>query len=272
MEAIFPCMFVVFIIAVVGGAIWYGIYRSQQLNESFKQLARTYGGSHAEGGWFAYPSCQFPYGQGWVTVDMYSTGGKHKRYYTRVAAPFPDPMLAMQLWPQGFLDSVTQMFGTQDINIGSPAFDSAFVIQGPNPPLVARYLTPHVQNLVNMIYGHYSYATVTISIERGFILVEKQAYIADYESLLQLTQLTLAMSEAAGQQVQQGGGMQYQEPAPIKLEQETMCPVCSSAIDSGAVYCAKCQTAHHRTCWNRTGQCSVYGCGETTYFSGTVQR
>jgi hypothetical protein len=39
------------------------------------------------------------------------------------------------------------------------------------------------------------------------------------------------------------------------------CGVCGEGLHSRKVTCAKCQTPHHRECWEYGGGCSVYGCG-----------
>jgi hypothetical protein len=46
---------------------------------------------------------------------------------------------------------------------------------------------------------------------------------------------------------------------------EVHCLVCASHLFAGLVYCFRCTTAHHRDCWEYSGSCAVYGCGETRY-------
>lgn len=43
------------------------------------------------------------------------------------------------------------------------------------------------------------------------------------------------------------------------------CQICGAALDGRLVRCARCSTLHHRDCWQYTGACSTYGCGETTF-------
>jgi hypothetical protein len=46
------------------------------------------------------------------------------------------------------------------------------------------------------------------------------------------------------------------------------CPICAGAVERSAdeaalapVYCTKCQTLYHRTCWDQNGgRCAVLGC------------
>jgi hypothetical protein len=44
------------------------------------------------------------------------------------------------------------------------------------------------------------------------------------------------------------------------------CLVCSEAIQRGnLVSCARCETQHHRDCFEYAGRCAIYGCGSIRY-------
>jgi len=38
------------------------------------------------------------------------------------------------------------------------------------------------------------------------------------------------------------------------------CPVCATAVEHDEVVCPRCQTPHHRECWEYTGGCAIFGC------------
>jgi hypothetical protein len=40
------------------------------------------------------------------------------------------------------------------------------------------------------------------------------------------------------------------------------CQICGADLEGDLVTCAKCATRRHRDCWEYTGVCSTYGCGE----------
>ena len=41
-----------------------------------------------------------------------------------------------------------------------------------------------------------------------------------------------------------------------------LCQICGADLEGDLVSCSKCVTRHHRDCWEYTGVCSTYGCGE----------
>lgn len=43
-------------------------------------------------------------------------------------------------------------------------------------------------------------------------------------------------------------------------DDELQCQVCGEALEAPMVWCARCDTPHHRDCWEWNGGCSTYGC------------
>lgn len=38
------------------------------------------------------------------------------------------------------------------------------------------------------------------------------------------------------------------------------CPVCATSLAHDVVQCARCETPHHRECWEYAGRCAVFAC------------
>ncbi|HVE38895.1 MAG TPA: RING finger protein [Planctomycetota bacterium] len=43
------------------------------------------------------------------------------------------------------------------------------------------------------------------------------------------------------------------------------CQICGAELEGALVRCSRCSTPHHADCWEYTGACSTYGCGEKTF-------
>jgi hypothetical protein len=75
-----------------------------------------------------------------VEVNVYA-GGEHSRdhviYSATCLSRLPD---GLELRPPGLESMLGQMFGTQDILVGDPAFDAAFVVRGTDPSTVQSFL------------------------------------------------------------------------------------------------------------------------------------
>ena len=52
----------------------------------------------------------------------------------------------------------------------------------------------------------------------------------------------------------------------VRIDADSMCRICGASLAEGAVLrCAKCNTPHHKDCWEFNGQCSTYACGEKRF-------
>jgi hypothetical protein len=43
------------------------------------------------------------------------------------------------------------------------------------------------------------------------------------------------------------------------------CQVCGERVTLDRIDCRRCETPHHRDCWEYNGRCAMYGCGESRY-------
>ena len=87
--------------------------------------------------------------QNWtVTLDFYgpgysSTTGSHQTQYTRLRAPYVNrDQFRFKIYRGDILSDLGKHLGLQDIEIGEPEFDAAFILQGNDPAKVKALLTP----------------------------------------------------------------------------------------------------------------------------------
>ena len=50
-------------------------------------------------------------------------------------------------------------------------------------------------------------------------------------------------------------------------EEVARCRVCGERIMLDRIECRRCETPHHKDCWDYNGRCATYACGETRYRS-----
>ncbi len=107
-------------------------------------LADQVGGSFAEGGFWQPGNVQARSGDWIVTLDTYTVStGKSSVTYTRLRAPFVNrDGFRFQLTRRNlFTDIGVALFGMQDLVVGSPILDQAFVIQANNEPKIRELLS-----------------------------------------------------------------------------------------------------------------------------------
>lgn len=185
---------------VVGG-IGLGVYFYQQqqarIAESYKHICRLYNGHFVEPGWFQPAMAQFPTKSGLCVLDIFTTGGKHKKSYTRLMIPWPDPHLYLNIAPQGFFGMLGEMVGAGDQKLGDPAFDDRYYISTNLPQYLPRIVGPDARMRLNNLYDILGNYEIDWTIEGGGMRVLKFGIIDDPQTLQLFVQESLALYDAA---------------------------------------------------------------------------
>lgn len=86
----------------------------------------------SDGGSFGHPEMMGRYRGHLVSLGIRVYGsGKHKQTYTRASATLPrETPAGLAVSNEGFFSGVGKLFGAQDIQVGDPMVDEAFVIKG----------------------------------------------------------------------------------------------------------------------------------------------
>ncbi len=142
------------IIAGIVLAAVAGMRRVKRIQMSWSAAARQLSLTHTGTGW-STPQLNGSIGGLLIRVDVYSTGGKNKTYYTRYRATFPNKGTAIRLKRQTGLSRVTKFFGAEDVEIGDVAFDDAFVVKAGSENQASQYLTLPRRTLLLKLYSLY---------------------------------------------------------------------------------------------------------------------
>jgi hypothetical protein len=101
-------------------------------DEIWSQLAAQVGGQFHDGGFFGRDRVTAHVGQWALTLDTYTVShGKQHTTYTRMRAPYVNADdLRFVIYNTGIFSDMGVALGMQDIQVGDPEFDKAFVIKG----------------------------------------------------------------------------------------------------------------------------------------------
>jgi hypothetical protein len=115
-------------------------------DEIWSQIAADIGGEFIEGGFWGKDVLVYRHDEWQILLDTYtvttSTGKTtSSTTYTRMRAPYVNKDgLYFKIYPEGFFSSIGKFFGMQDLEIGNPYFDDAFIIKGNNLEAIRRLL------------------------------------------------------------------------------------------------------------------------------------
>jgi hypothetical protein len=111
-------------------------------DEVWRQFAEAIHADFVEGGFWKDSKVEATVGEWTVTLDTHRVStGKSSVTYTRMRAPYVNrDGFRFKLYREGFFSPVGRFMGMQDIEIGHPPFDEAFVIQANNETTIRRLL------------------------------------------------------------------------------------------------------------------------------------
>ena len=108
---------------------WFGPSKE----EVWRQLSEEIGAEVVQGGfWKGGSKVQAHVGPWTVTLDTYTVSSGHSHVtYTRMRAPYVNPeSFRFTIYRKGFVSDLGKILGMQDIEVGDPEFDEAFIIKG----------------------------------------------------------------------------------------------------------------------------------------------
>ncbi len=133
--------------AIIFLVFWYMHKQRQKMTEQWGVFAQQTGLSVTAGSWIQTPAVRGVYAGFNIWLRTESRGsGDSRTTYTVMTLQLPiTNRLNLRFYKEGFLSKIGKAMGTQDLQVGDPLFDDAFMIKGNSPPHVANLLSPEVR-------------------------------------------------------------------------------------------------------------------------------
>jgi hypothetical protein len=104
----------------------------------------------------------------------------------------------------------------------------------------------------------------TVSLMPGWMVIRKVWNVPRATDMLQFLELAFALRDQL--QVAGAAGIEFLASDEAQVLDDAQCSICGDKLGLEMVFCSRCQTPHHRECWDYGGGCSTYGCGGRVYF------
>jgi hypothetical protein len=140
-------------VGIEGGAIMELLRKlfGPSQDEIWRKLAAEIGAAFVDGGMWKGDEVRAQVGEWTVTLDTFtvSTGQSHVTF-TRMRAPYVNPDgFRFAIYRKGFFSELGKTLGMQDLEVGIPDFDEAFIIKGNDENKVrALFGDPAVRELI----------------------------------------------------------------------------------------------------------------------------
>jgi hypothetical protein len=119
----------------------------------WQHLCDEIGADFFDGGLWKRDKVQLRVADAWtITLDVFSVQhGKTRKKYTRLRVPFVTlDDFRFLIYRKGLFTDLGKLLGVQDIEVGDPEFDEAFVIQANNEAKVrALFANPQIRDLLH---------------------------------------------------------------------------------------------------------------------------
>jgi hypothetical protein len=126
---------------------WFGPSK----DEVWQRLAHEVGADFVGGGSWKGGKVQAHVGPWTVTLDTYTeSSGESSVTYTRMRAPYVNPDgFRFRVYRKGLFSELGKLLGMQDIEVGDPDFDEAFIIKGNDESAVQNlFADPKLRALI----------------------------------------------------------------------------------------------------------------------------
>lgn len=176
-----------------------------RLKDVFKEFSEGIGAAYHEKGLFSEPWLEIPHRLWTMHLDIYTqSAGQTSVQYTRLRVPVKRcGDYRISLYKQGFFSEIGKALGMQDIEVGYPGFDDAFVLKSND----GDHVIPMFQNEV--LQAHLlNFPRIQVELKKGkgrdaengyegVITIKQQGIIKDIQKLEQLVALCRELTAAA---------------------------------------------------------------------------
>lgn len=165
---------------------------------------------------------------------------------------------ALRIYPAGAGSRVAALLGAQDVRVGDEAFDREVVIKSNPSELALRVFSP--ERRTSLIASLRSLGAPSLALCRQALSIVPARPLTTVDGILALAKAAELFAAALLEPAAPKGLWIVDEAAAAG-----QCLVCGTPMSSGVVLCSSCRTPHHEECWNWSGACSTFGCGQRVY-------
>ena len=229
-------------------------------NSAFEHAARRFHGVLQRGGLIHAPCLWLQHGsaQASLTAVAVPRGGGER--YVQMAIQQREIQTRCEIYYYQTRQSLlTLRRDLSPIEFDWEDFRRRWMVLADDGEAARQLLSDGVRHSIEMLWRQPCPAEMTISISPGWFIIRKvwqSPRGVDLESFIELSclladQLNLAVVS----------GIDFAAGDEPKLIDEGRCGVCGENLAGDILVCSRCQTPHHRECWQYGGGCVTYGCG-----------
>jgi hypothetical protein len=177
----FWILFVVVGLIVTGTTVFAAKKQRDAMNAAWKVAAERLGFEFTPGSWTRGPTMTGTLDGSPAEIHSYTkSSGKNSTRYTRYTVGFPPIGVGLSLTRQSGVGYFLKVLGTQDIEIGEPTFDEAFIVQATDPQAARAVLTSGTTMMLNRLIA--VHPEIVVSDDQ--LILDRRATVRDADTLV----------------------------------------------------------------------------------------
>lgn len=234
--------------------------RGGQWNEAFAQVARRFHGLLHAGGWFSWPTVWLQHGKAQVRLNFVPLRDGTGDRCLQLAIQQPEIKSRGEIF---YYQTRTAMLpprrGLWQVEFDWDDFRRRWQVMAEDGDAMRQLLSDGVRLAIELVWRQPVPGEMTISLSPGWLVVRKVWNSPHGADLELFVERACALSDQIN--LAAAAGIEFVADEQAQLLEDSRCGVCGDALAQDIVVCSRCNTPHHRDCWQYSGGCATYGCG-----------
>jgi hypothetical protein len=177
----FWILFIIVGLIVAGTSVFAARKQRDAMNAAWNVAAERLGFEFAPGSWTSGPTMTGTLDGSPAEIHSYTkSSGKNSTRYTRYTVGFPPIGVGLRLTRQSGVGYFLKVLGTQDIEVGEPTFDEAFIVQATDPQAARAVLTSGTTMMLNRLIA--VHPEIVVSDDQ--LILDRRATVRDADTLV----------------------------------------------------------------------------------------
>ena len=263
------CVGVFLLFAAIVVLALFGVFsqtaaRFERWNSALAAVGQRFGGVLSRGGWFSNPSLRLPYGTTYSRLSVYNLPGTAGRKCLEMIVQWSDVSLHMALVPRVSRRQIAvDLRRLSELEFDWDDFRLRWNVWADDGEESRLLLSSGVRVQLERISRSPEAGETLVLIYPGWLVVRKVWDSSRAHDLEQFVEMTLGLYDQL--QLTKTEGIDFVNGDQPQIIDHANCRICGEEMSAEIVVCRRCQTPHHRDCWEYAGGCATYGCRETIY-------
>jgi hypothetical protein len=238
--------------------------RFERWNSALGAVAQRFGGALSRGGWFSNPSLRIPYGTTYSRLSVYSLPASAGKKCLEMIVQWSDVTHHLAIVPRVTRRQIAvDLRGLTELEFDWDDFRLRWNVWADEGEEARLLLSSGVRVQLERISRSPEPAETLVLIYPGWLVIRKVWESSRAHDLEQFVEMTLGLYDQF--QLTKSEGIEFVHSDEAQIIDHASCRICGEEMQSEIVICRRCQTPHHRDCWEYAGGCATYGCRETIY-------